>query len=109
VGGSAVPHVHPRIEPAALTGLLSAAGFERPVVDVDRVPVSYRSLDRLVSDLRGMAATNLLTARARKALTRAQLDAARAHFAAAGESGRTAEIFEILHFAAWTPAAGKEG
>ena len=105
VAGTAVPHVHPRIEPAALTGLLAAAGFERPVVDVDRVPVSYPSLDRLVSDLRGMAATNLLNARARRSLSRRQRDAARTAFAAAGNGGRTIESFEIVHFAGWTPAA----
>jgi hypothetical protein len=108
-GGLAVPHVHPRIEPAAFTGLLSAAGFERPVVDIDRVPVSYRSFGRLVSDLRRMAATNLLSARARTPLTRRQVEAAHATFAAAGKDGRTTEIFEIMHFAAWTAADQQEG
>ena len=104
IAGTAVPHVHPRIEPAAFTGLLSAAGFERPVVDIDRVAVSYRTLDRLVSDLRRMAATNLLSARARVPLTRAQQTAAETSFAEAGRDGRTTEIFEIIHFAAWTPS-----
>lgn len=104
LAGTAVPHVHPRIEPAAFSSLLSAAGFERPVVDIDRVPVSYRTLDRLVSDLRRMAATNLLSSRARVALSRVQRVAANASFAAAGKDGRTTEIFEIIHFAAWTPS-----
>lgn len=103
IAGTAVPHVHPRIEPAAFTGLLSAAGFERPVVDIDRVAVAYRALDRLVSDLRRMAATNLLSARDRLPLTRAQRSAAESTFAAAGQNGRTTEIFEVIHFAAWTP------
>lgn len=105
IAGTAVPHVHPRIEPAALSGLLSAAGFERPVVDVDRVAVAYRSFARLVSDLRRMSATNVLFGRARSPLTRAQRDAASASFAAAAQDGRTTEIFEILHFAAWAPGA----
>lgn len=108
LAGSAVPHVHPRIEPSAFTGLLSAAGFERPVVDVDRVPVSYQALGRLVSDLRRMAATNMLSARSRAPLTRGQRSAAEASFAAAGQEGRTTEMFEIIHFAAWTPSE-KEG
>jgi hypothetical protein len=34
---------------------------------------------------------------------RAALDAAVKAFTAAGEDSRTVEIFEILHFAAWTP------
>jgi hypothetical protein len=71
---------------------------------VDRARVSYPSLDRLVSDLRGMGATNVLTARSRSPLLRAGRRAASRAFAAAGDGERTTETFEILHFAAWTPA-----
>jgi len=99
--GTASPHVHPRIEPAALSQLLSSAGFEIPVVDIDRVRVAYSSLRRLISDLRGMGATNILSARARTPLTRAALAAAEADFEQPGD--RTIETFELLHFAAWTP------
>lgn len=104
VTGVASAHVHPRIEPAALAQLLSAAGFAMPVVDVDRVPVTYPSLGRLVDDLRGMAATNLLSSRSRSPLSRAALRAAQEDFRGPGE-GSALETFEILHFAAWTPAA----
>jgi NADH dehydrogenase [ubiquinone] 1 alpha subcomplex assembly factor 5 len=100
--GIAAPHVHPRIEPAALAPLLSDAGFIDPVVDVDRVSASYASLDRLVADLRAMGATNILTARPSfigKAARHAAIEA----FAAAGDGERTVETFEILHFAAWNP------
>lgn len=105
ISGAAAPHVHPRIEASALAPLLSQAGFVMPVVDVDRVHVFYRSLDRLVADLRAMAATNVLMARPRFLGRRAREAAARA-FAAGGDGGRTAETFEILHFAAWTSAHG---
>ena len=101
--GEAVPHVHPRIEPAGLAHLLTAAGLLMPVVDVDRVSVGYRSLDGLVADLRGMAATNVLAERSRRPLTRAALAAARADFEQGAVDGRTVETFELLHFAAWTP------
>jgi hypothetical protein len=103
--GGAAPHVHPRVEASALAPLLSQAGFVNPVVDVDRVAVSYRSLDRLVADLRAMAATNLLSARPRF-VSKAGRKAAVRSFAAAGDGERTAEIFEILHLAAWTPTNG---
>jgi SAM-dependent methyltransferase len=49
VGRAAFAHVHPRIEPAALAPLLEQAGFVRPVVDVDRVQVSYPSLTRRIT------------------------------------------------------------
>jgi hypothetical protein len=109
VTGTAVAHVHPRIEPSALSSLLSAAGFANPVVDVDRVRASYESLDRLVADLRAMGVTNVLRARSRIPLLKAECTAAALAFAAAGENGRTTETFEILHFAGWTPSAQQEG
>jgi hypothetical protein len=103
--GVASPRVHPRIEAAAMAPLLTACGFIKPVIDVDRVRVSYDSLDRLVGDLRGMAATNLLHARSRQPLSRAARSAAADAFSMAGDGLRTVETFELLHFAAWTPAA----
>lgn len=103
--GLAAPHAHPRIEAAALAPLLEQAGFARPVVDIDRASVSYPSLDRLVTDLRAMAATNLLTARPRF-MSKAARAAASGAFSRAGDSGRTVETFEILHFAAWTAQQG---
>ena len=104
--GSASPRVHPRIDPAALAGLLSEAGFAMPVVDVDRARASYRSLHDLVRDLRSMGATNSLSARSKAPLSRAAILAAERSFAEDAEDGRTVETFEILHFAAWTPQQG---
>jgi hypothetical protein len=107
--GSASAHVHPRIDGPTLAGLITACGFTMPVIDVDRVRLSYRSLMRLVSDLRSMGATNLLHARSRAPLTRAAMSAAQLDFAAAGDGQRTIEQIEILNFAAWTPATAKHG
>ncbi|MBA2467551.1 MAG: methyltransferase domain-containing protein [Sphingomonas sp.] len=103
--GLAAPRVHPRIEAASLAPLLNACGFIKPVVDVDRVQVSYETLDRLVRDLRGMAATNILNARSRKPLSRAARAAGTEAFRSAGNGSRTVETFELLHFAAWTAAS----
>ncbi len=107
--GAAVPHVHPRIEAAALAPLLSAAGFAMPVVDIDRVRVSYESLGRLIDDLRAMGATNVLSARSRQPLSKAERGAAFQAFAAQSEDGRTTETFEFLHFAGWTASAPAQG
>jgi len=104
VSGAALPHVHPRIEPSALAPLLGEADFRNPVVDVDRAAVGYRSFGKLVSDLRAMGATNMLAERSRQPLSRAAYAAAAADFASVAEDGQTIEIFEILHFACWSPA-----
>jgi len=106
--GVASPHVHPRIEPAAVAPLLESSGFHAPVVDVDRVQVAYSSLSALVADLRLMAATNILRSRPKQPLGIAAYRAAVEAFGAS-EEARTVETFEILHFAAWTSAgAGKQ-
>ena len=93
--GAATPHVHPRIEASAVAPLLQASGFQMPVVDVDRVQVSYRSFDRLIKDLRGMGGTNILSARSRRPLSRSAA-------AAAAEAFVSPETFEMIHFAAWS-------
>jgi hypothetical protein len=49
-----------------------------------------------------MGATNLLTARPHISVTKSSLAAAARHFADSGNGERTTEVFEILHFAAWT-------
>lgn len=103
VTGLASPHIHPRVEPAALAQLLSAAGLAMPVVDIERVRVAYRSFRRLLGDLRGMGATNILNARSRLPMNRAAFAAATREFESVGADSRTTETFELLHFAAWTP------
>ena len=103
VMGAATPHIHPRIEAAALAPLLTACGFTMPVVDVERVQVSYTSFDAIVRDMRAMGTTNVLSARSRRPLSRDAREAAAAAFMSEGE--RTIETFEILHFAAWTPSS----
>lgn len=97
----AAAHVHPRIEASAVAPLLTAAGFVDPVVDVDRIAVSYRSLGRLISDMRAMGATNILDVRPRF-VSRPARTAAMEAFARAGDGDRTVETFEIVHAAAWT-------
>ena len=97
--GQASPHVHPRVEPASLAHLLVSAGFSMPVVDVDRAELAYGSLDGLVRDLRAMGATNVLSARSRRPISRAGLASARSAFL--NGRNRAAEQIEILHFAAW--------
>ena len=105
VSGVAAPHVHPRVEASQIAPLLESAGFRGPVIDVDRVTLSYRSFDRLVGDLRAMGATNSLIARPRFVGRQARAAAVKA-FADAGEGGRTIETVEILHFIGW---AAKDG
>lgn len=101
--GAFAPRAHPMVEPGALAGLLAAAGLADPVVDIDRVRLRYRSLGRLVEDLRDHGGTNILAARPRSGLKRSQLAAATAAFDGLAQDGATNERIEILHYVAWSP------
>ncbi|MXO72217.1 hypothetical protein GRI99_11325 [Altererythrobacter buctensis] len=100
-GDRPAARVHPQIDNQIASGLLARAGFQRQVVDSHSLPVSYRSLDRLLTDLRTQGLTGVL-ADAPPPLTRGALDRARAAFANRADSqGRVTETFELLTLTAW--------
>ncbi len=87
--------VHPMVDVRSGAQLLQRAGWADPVADSRTLKVAYRSLERLVGDLRAQGLGNVLAAHA--PLTKAALERARAAFAAeADEQGRVVENFEIL-------------
>jgi NADH dehydrogenase [ubiquinone] 1 alpha subcomplex assembly factor 5 len=98
--GRVVGRTHPRIEGASLAGLLTAAGYSMPVVDIDRVQLTYPSLKDLIQDLRAMGVTSVLAERPVKLSKREFLAFERA-FHMLGTDGRTEETVEILHFLGW--------
>ncbi len=88
--------VHPMVDVRSGAQLLQRAGWADPVADSRTVTVAYRSLDRLVGDLRAQGLGNVLASHA-PALGKAGLERARQAFAAeADEQGRVVETFEIL-------------
>jgi NADH dehydrogenase [ubiquinone] 1 alpha subcomplex assembly factor 5 len=104
-GRPASPRLHPQIDLKTAGDLLARAGFALSVVDADRVAMRYAGLPRLVSDLRALGWTNLLSARSRHPLGRLGYAAAAAAFAnAADEDGRVTERFGILHLSGWAPS-----
>ena len=77
--------VHPMVDVRAGAQLLQRAGWADPVADGRTLTVAYRSLGRLVADLRAQG------------LGKAGFERARQAFAAeADEQGRVVETFEIL-------------
>lgn len=100
-GGGASPRVHPSINGPSLSALLSSAGLVDPVIEIDRIDVRYASFGQLVSDLRAMGCTNILTQRSRRPMTRTQLEIAKRAFLGGGT--QATERFELFHFTAWAP------
>lgn len=99
--GQAVQRIHPLIDARAGGDLLARAGFALPVADIETLDLSYRSLGRLIDDLRAAGATNALAGR--HAVTRRWLADAAAAFATMGENGRTRETISILTLTGWAP------
>lgn len=95
--------IHPMVDARAGAELLQRAGWADPVTDSRPLQVAYRSLERLVGDLRAQGLGNVL-ASATPRLGKASLDRARAAFAAeADERGRVVETFEILTLSGRAP------
>lgn len=97
---------HPMIDVRAAGDLLVRAGFALPVADSETLSVRYPDLFRLIGDLRGMGASNVLAGRT--ALTRGALGRAAQAFAAhADADGRTAERFDLIFLTGWAPGPGQ--
>lgn len=100
-GDRPAPRIHPQIDNRAATALLERAGFKRQVVDSRTLKVSYRSLDRLIADLREQALTSVLQIKA-PPIGKAGLARAQAAFEALkDDEGRVTETFEILTLTGW--------
>jgi len=98
--------LHPQIDVRSAGDLLMRAGFALPVADIETFDVRYASYGRLLDDLRGMAASNILIGRS--AMTRGTLARTAAAFAAAaGPDGRTTERFSIVFLTGWAPDASQ--
>lgn len=112
VGGQSLPHLraamlaaepdrpaarlHPMVDPRAAPQLLQRAGWKDPVVDTHTLQVRYRSLDRLVADLRDMGLGNAL-ARPAAPLGKSALARAREAFLEGADAdSRVTESFEIV-------------
>lgn len=103
--GGATARVYPMVDYSQAAMLLGRTGLALPVVDMDRVTVSYGTLNSLVADLRDLGLTNILAARDRRPLSRGWLtslhDSYSAHFARA--DGKLNATFEIVWITGWAP------
>jgi SAM-dependent methyltransferase len=104
VGDVVVQRTHPLVDVRAAGDLLGRTGFALTVADGEPLDVGYGTVFGLLRDLRGMAATNLLTGQRPPWLGRARLAALSEAFAAqADEDGRVRERFEIVFMTGWAP------
>lgn len=92
--GATIMRFHPQIDVRGAGDLLARATFEMPVAESETVTARYRSLGRLVNDLRANGLTNVL--RTRRPLTKSALASIEVRFGAP-----VLESFAIITLTGW--------
>ena len=102
--GGTTPRVFPMITHTQAAPLLTRAGLNLPVVDMDRFMVKYSQLEKLISDLRNIGATNILLNRSSKNLTRKYYRRLNSHYQDMfSDNDKLNASFEILWLTGWAP------
>ena len=103
--GGVRPHVSPFPDVETLGGLLQRTGFALPVVDSDRITVTYESAEALMHDLRAMGEANATRGRARHFARRETFRALDACYRDSfGQAdGRIPATFQVLYLTGWCP------
>lgn len=106
IAGGLSPRIAPFTTLADAGDLLQRAGFERPVVDVERLRARYADVYALMHELRAMGESNALIERARKPAPRALFARAAALYCErfADPDGRIPATFDIIYLTGWSPA-----
>ncbi len=108
VTGGLSPRVAPMADIRELGSLLQRAGLAMPVADSLRIDVRYRSLRRLLHDLRAIGETNALAARERRPMPRALLRETERRYRSRFADGEgLIATFELIVLTGWAPAPGQ--
>ncbi len=103
--GGLSAHIYPMVSHTQAGALLARAGLNQPVIDTDRFTVSYGKLNTLISDLRDLGETNILSERVKTPLGRAYKTALEATYKDmfSTQNNKLTCSFEILWLTGWTP------
>ncbi|MCU0766740.1 MAG: malonyl-ACP O-methyltransferase BioC [Gammaproteobacteria bacterium] len=89
--------------------LLVRARFADPVMDCERLTVTYATVDDLMRDLKLLGAHNVTARRARGLTGRGRLAAMRAAYERFRRDGRLPATYEVVYGHAWAPLQRQEG
>lgn len=105
ITGGASPRISPYVDVKNAGSLLQRAGFALPVVDTDRITVTYENAFKLMQELKGMGEVNILTKRF-KGLTspRVMMECAKIYQDKfTDHRGRITVTFDIIYMMGWSP------
>jgi malonyl-CoA O-methyltransferase len=94
-------HVQPLVDMHDLGDLLVAAGFADPVVDVERLTVTYPAPQALFAELRAAGAANAWPTRRKTLMGRARWEGFLAALAGSVRDGRWPVSLELIFGHAW--------
>jgi malonyl-CoA O-methyltransferase len=97
-------HVHGFLDMHDIGDMLVAAGFADPVMDMERVTLTYADVAALMRDLKAIGAHNLTRGRRPALGGRAGLAQAERNYEAARRDGKLPATFEVIYGQAWKPA-----
>jgi malonyl-CoA O-methyltransferase len=96
-------HVHSFLDMHDVGDALVRNGFAAPVLDVDRITLSYANLNAVFADLKAVGAHNALQGRARGLTTPRKLQAVAEAYEVFRQEGRLPLTYEIVFAHAWAP------
>jgi hypothetical protein len=99
------PRISPFVDVRDAGALMQRAGFALPVVDSDRLTVTYENALALMRDLRRMGETNAAVERAKSVARRDVLLGAAALYQErfADQEGRIPATFQVIYLTGWRP------
>jgi malonyl-CoA O-methyltransferase len=96
-------HVSPFLDMHDVGDALVRAGFDGPVLDAERLTLTYRDIRGLMEDLKGLGARNATRERARGLTGKAKWAAMRAGYESYRSDGLLPATYEVVYGHAWAP------
>ena len=98
------PHVHPFIDMHDYGDMLTASGLADPIMDVERMTLTYAEVGQLMREIKVIGAGNASSERRRGLVGRARMTRVHAAYERFRDAdGRLPVSYEIVHGHAWAP------
>ena len=96
-------HVSRFLDMHDIGSALSRAGFQEPVLDVDRLTLHYPQVLDLMRNLKAIGARNATASRTRGLTSRARLERVQAAYENERREGLLPATYEVVYATAWAP------
>ncbi|MGC8520309.1 MAG: malonyl-ACP O-methyltransferase BioC [Steroidobacteraceae bacterium] len=101
-------HVNRFLDMHDVGDALMRAGFAEPVLDVERMTVTYRDALSLMRDLQAIGARNITAGRARSLTGKGRLRRMEERYEAHRRDGKLPATYEVIYGAAWNGRLGSQ-